>query len=176
MDEFDRLFGSFEKSAFRLQLLPEYAVSDEDTEYRDFLAGEPLPERAGIPWLETMAGQVRRGRTWTNVHLLPERLTPYLRYLIDWWYVYHAHAGAEIRFLPYQYANEIQALAPQDFWLFDDTLVIHMRYGSAGEFLGVAEALAPQALHRAQAARNFALANSEDLRSMLSRRRAGELI
>jgi hypothetical protein len=176
IEEFRLLFRSFQKSAFRLQLLPAYRVMAEQEEFARYLDGEPLPERPGVPWLETMTGQVRKGRTWTNVHLLPKTLTPYLRYLTDWWYVYQARAGAEIRFLPSQYTNEMQSLAPQDFWLFDDRLLILLQYGEHGEFLGVDEASSPDTLRLAQKARDFALEHSEDLRAVLARRRAGTII
>jgi len=174
-DEFQSLFGSFEKSAFRLQLLPEYEIVDEQEDYAKFLAGEPLPERSGIPWLKTMAGQVSRGREWTNVHLLPECLTPYLRYLIDWWYVYQDRAGARIRFLPHRYAQEIHALAPHDFWLFDDRVMILLHYAPSGELLEAEDASSPASLALARRARDFALPHAENLRAILARRRAGSL-
>ena len=175
-DEFQGLFRSFEKSAFRLQLLSEYVVPAEREDYAAYVAGEPLPERSGNPWLETMANQIARGRTWTTVHLLPDPLTVYMRYLIDWWYVYHARAGARILFLPPRYARDMHTLAEHDFWLFDDHVLVLMRYSPAGAFLEADSVSSPAAIVAAQQARDFALARAEDLRVILARRRAGQLL
>lgn len=173
--QFERLFATFQTSAFRLQLRGDYAVDAEQAEFEQYLAGGPLPDRSGNPWLETMASQVVQGRTWTTVHLLPHLLTPYLRYLIDWWYVYHDRAGARVWFLPHELAREIHDLAPHDFWLIDDRALVLMHYDPSGRFLGAEEASSAESLARARQARDFALATAEDLRAILARRRAGSL-
>lgn len=169
---FNGLFTSFERSAFRLQLLPEYTVESERPEYARFLAGEALPQRNQVPWLDTMRHQVDVGRTWTNIHLLPATLTPYLRYLLDWWYVYQDRAGASIGFLSQRYATPIQALAMRDFWLFDDALLLVLHYDSRGRFLGAVEVSSDAALSAAGRARNFAVANATSLRDVLANRRS----
>jgi hypothetical protein len=175
-EDLDHLFASFERSAFRLQLLPEYVVDAEREDYKKFLAGEPLPDRASVPWLEVMRHQAELGRTWTTIHLLPSHLTPYLRYLIDWWYVHHDRAGAKIGFLPNQYTREMSALAPYEFWLFDDVTLILLHYDLDGRFHGAKDASSEGALAAAQRARDFAIANALDLRTVLAQLRTGSRI
>jgi hypothetical protein len=172
-EDFRRMFETFQQSAFRLQLLPEYKVEEEHADYTAFLAGEPLPDRAGHPWLEKIARHVALGRTWTKIHLLPPTLTPYLRYLIDWWYIYQERAGCQIGFLLDSQAQDIRRLASHDFWLFDDRILVHMHYDADGRLLETEDASTAETLATARAARDFALAHSQDLRTILARRRAG---
>jgi hypothetical protein len=122
-----------------------------------------------------MARQVAQGREWTNVHLLPLRLTPYLRYIIDWGYACYDRVGAKIRFLSCKHAHEVRTLAPHDFWLFDDRVLVLLHYGPGGRFLRAEETSSPAALASAQQARDFALEHAEDLRAILARRRDGSL-
>jgi len=175
-EAFQDLFDTFEASAFRLQLLPEYDVESERQELADHHAGGEAPDRSGNAWLATMAGQVAKGRSWTNVHLLPERLTPYLRYVIDWWYIDQARLGAYVLFVPSGFSGALQALAACDFWLFDDRRIIWMRYGKTRRFLGAEEDTTPAALKNARRARDFALQHAIDLRHVLADRRAGRLV
>lgn len=173
--EFDCAFEDFATSAFRLQLLSEYAVPEEATSLAAYLTGEPFPPRTPDAWVETMAAQVARGKSWTTVHLLPKRLTPYLRFLIDWGYVDDAARGARIRFLLPPHASRLRTLAPQDFWLFDDERLVLMHYSPIGEFLGAEEASSSAALASARKARAFALKHAVELRAILARRRSGSL-
>jgi len=175
-EAFHELFATFETSAFRLQLWPEYDVPSERSEFVDYHSGRALPDRTGNSWLTTMAGQVARGRRWTNVHLLPAPLTPYLQYLIDWWYVDQARVGAEILFVPPEFAGALHTLASCDFWLFDDCRLILMRYDMSGRFLGAEAGTGPAALEGARRVRDFALQHAIDLQRVLEDRRAGRLI
>ena len=175
-EAFQELFAAFEESAFRLQLLPKYDVAGERSELADYHSGAPAPDRTTNTWLATMASQVAHGRTWTNVHLLPERLTPYLQYVIDWWYVDQARLGAQVLFVPSAFAGELGALAAFDFWLFDDRTLVRMRYGKAGRFLGAEEDATPASLENSRRARDFALRHAIDLRRVLADRRGGRLV
>jgi hypothetical protein len=96
--------------------------------------------------------------------------------VIDWWYVYHDQAGARIGFLPSQTTRDILSLAPHDFWLFDDRLLVRMLYDVSGQFLEAVEDSSPAALDCARKARDFALTHAQDLRLILARRRAGYLV
>ena len=82
--EFADLFTGFRKSAIRLQTLPKYDITGEQLEYNQFLAGKPLPDVDADEWFVGMADAVASGKTWSNIHILPPLLTPYLKYLIEW--------------------------------------------------------------------------------------------
>ena len=152
-------------------LLPVYEVPEEREDYGLYLAGEPLPDRAQHRWMTLMRLQVRAGRTWTNVHLLSQPLTPYLQYLSDWWYRYQHQAGARILFLAPEHASTIRALASRDFWLFDDERVVVLEYDLKGKFQSAEDATSPESLAAVRRARDFAVQNAMSLRTLLSARR-----
>ena len=50
--DFAHLFTHFERSAFRLETLPEYRVAGEWDEFARFLAGASRPAGLNAEWLE----------------------------------------------------------------------------------------------------------------------------
>jgi len=178
-DDRDRLrsrFAAFERSAFRLQLLPVYDIPEEQEEFRRFLAGSAPPaSREENSWLQTMVAQVKNGRVWMNVHLLHHPLTPYLNYLIDWWYVHQAKAGAKIRLLDAQFSEGIHDLTRHDFWLFDDALLFVLRYSPEGRLVSIKETTHALTLAEARCAQDFAIKHSVNLQTFLARRRSDTL-
>ena len=170
------MFRGIQRSAFRLQLLDCYSVEFEKDEYTAFTNGESLLNRGGHPWLETISANVKAGRAWVNVHVLPPRLTPYLRYIVDWWYVYHAEAGADVRFVRAECSSEIRASAPRDFWLFDSETVVWMDYDAQGRFLGPLMSELPGQVALARRLSEMAVRESIDLKHFLSLRRSGEIV
>jgi hypothetical protein len=167
-DRFNAWFSTFEHSAFRLQLLPHYDVPSEREEFVRFCAGAPVPDRSAVPWLDTIRRQVGQGRTWTTVHVVPSPMTPYFRYLLDWWLVFQAQAGATVMFLDANHGAPLRDLAAKDFWLFDDSHLVLLDYDSSGLFLGATNATSADALAAARRAREFALANAVDLPTFLA--------
>jgi hypothetical protein len=169
-------FATFERSAFRLQLLPVYDVSEEQEEFKRFLAGDSPPaSREENSWLQTMAAQVKNGRFWINVHLLQNPLTPYLQYLIDWWYVHQANAGAKIRLLDAHFADRVHELTGHDFWLFDDARLFVLQYSPEGRLHSIRETTHDLPLAEARRARDFAVSQSEDLQTFLAHYRSDRL-
>ena len=171
--EFSKLFDTYAQDAFRLQTLTRYRVGHEDVDFQRFLAGHPFPDRTGNAWLDQIARNARAGKRLTNVHVLPERLTPYLRYLIDWWYVYWQEAGAEVRFVLPADAKQVLPHLPSDFWLFDGAIAVSMRYDPEGQFLGPERA---EDVESYRQAKELALRHSVGLREVLALRRGGELL
>jgi hypothetical protein len=155
-DAFSRLFASFSASAFRLETLPEYRVDSEADEFALYLQGKPLPPDGNEAWCQIVAAAVRAGKRMQRVHVVPRRLTPYLRYEIEWGYLYSAEAGEEILLLPHDAPGEVFGAWPlHDFWIFDDRLFVRMHYDEAGRFRFAALVEAPEEIEsyrRAQAA------------------------
>jgi hypothetical protein len=175
-DKFGNMFNDIKRSAFRLQLLDAYSVEFEREDYNAFMSGQPLPDRDGNAWLKTIAANVAAGHQWINIHVLPERLTNYLRYIIDWWYVYHAKAGAEIRFVRGGAGEEIRSMAEREFWLFDDEKVVWMDYNAERRFLGGILSTDVKDVAVAKLIRDKAISDSINLTNVLSLRRQGLLI
>jgi hypothetical protein len=138
--EFQGLFETFTASAFRLETLPEYQIERSAPRVELFLKGKPLPPDPNRAWCQLVASAVGAGKRMSRVHVVPRRLTPYLRYEIEWGYLYSAEAGEDILLLVHDQPGEVFGTWPiDDFWLFDDgtdrCTCVRMRYDVAGHFL-----------------------------------------
>lgn len=116
----DALFDGFTDSAFRLEVLPTYAVGGAEAEriaaHRE---GRPRPERSvrTSPWLARIACTTARdGRTWMRLRVVDDPLTDYQHYQLESYRESQA-AGEQVRLV------RRDALPPDadvvDFWLFD---------------------------------------------------------
>jgi len=133
---FADLFTSFGASAFRLETLPEYRVESEAAEFDLFLRGKPLPPDSNEAWCRVVSAATGAGKRMQRVHVVPPRLTPYLRFEIDWGYLYSAEAGEEIGLLMHDQPDRLFGEWPlHDFWVFDDHTYVRMRYDDDGRFL-----------------------------------------
>jgi hypothetical protein len=131
-EDFGRLFETFEWTAFRLETLAVYDVSEEREEFADFLAGGPLPAKsADNPWVRSMTDH---GKQVSRVHVLSSPLSDYLRYELAW-YPGNVAAGESIGIIDLARQN-VSGLPDHDFWLFDDARVYRMHYTEAGQFIG----------------------------------------
>ena len=134
--DFARLFSSFERSAFRLETLPTYCVAGEVDEFAAFLAGRCLPAALDTEWHKLIARSTTSGKSFERVHVVPSRLTPYLRFEFAWGYTYSAQAGERIFVLENDDPKSLFGDLPfVDFWLFDDTIAVEMEYDGDGRFL-----------------------------------------
>jgi hypothetical protein len=134
--EFSGLFSSFGASAFRLETLPAYRVDSEADELALFLQGKPLPPDGNEAWAQIVTKAVAAGKRMQRVHVVPRRLTPYLRFEIEWGYLYSAEAGEEILLLTHDTPGDLFGTWPlHDFWVFDDRVYVRMRYAEDGRFL-----------------------------------------
>jgi hypothetical protein len=133
-EEFSGLFGSFERSAFRLESLDTYTVPDEAVEFRRFLDGEALPTSSEDEWARFIKKSASQNKVIQRVHVIGMPLTPYLKYEIEWGYLYSSVAGEDIYLIDRAHApREIGQMT--DFWLFDRKILVLMRYDSDGRFL-----------------------------------------
>src|ERR1043166_1443630 len=95
-------FQEFDLEAFRLELLPKYDVPELRDRVALYLSGQPLPPESKTQWMDYVSKTVQAGKRIRRVHVVPARLTPYLRYEIEWGYLYTASAGEEIFLLSHE--------------------------------------------------------------------------
>lgn len=132
----DRLWSEFSTCAFRLETLPVYKVEDELAEFERFLRGEPPPpEVADNEWIDGIRAANAAGKVIQRVRVLTPPLGDYLRYEFEWGYAFTAPAGEDIRILDLSTVTN-PGLPEQDFWFFDDSAVVLMRYEDDGTYLG----------------------------------------
>ena len=147
-EEFDQPFQTFERTAFRLEVLDRYAVPIEEEPVRRFLAGEPVDLGWLTPYLTLVRQATAAGKRFQRVRVVSEPLidNDYLRYE----FAYYPHtiaAGEELRILPRAQA-EVLELPDRDFWLFDSRLVALMRFDGEGHLHGVELTDDPQMVAR----------------------------
>lgn len=128
-------FKSFEREAFRLEVLDEYAIPSSAENLRAFLSGEPQPADYNAAWVETVRAATRAGKRMYRVHIVSRPLTDYLRYELGWGYTKNMTGGEEFFILDVtERPNPLEG-AP-DFWIFDETSPVVMQYDEEGAFLG----------------------------------------
>lgn len=143
-EELGKLFESFRYSAFRLECLPFYDVTEDDEAEAlwHFRHGRPEPPwKKDRLWLQTVRAARQRGAQMQRVRMVESPLTDYQRFQCAWGYPANVDAGEDIRILEHR----PDGLLTVDFWLFDDEIAVVLEYDNEGRFLVpvVAETLQP---------------------------------
>lgn len=134
-DEWEAQWDSFERSAFRLETLPEYRVESERGRMELFLSGAPKPPGYGAGWHERLREYRADAKSVQRVRIVRQPLTDYQRRQFAWAYPGNSEAGEEIRVLDLSTTTD-PGLPSYDFWMFDDQIVIHMHYADDGTQIG----------------------------------------
>jgi hypothetical protein len=129
-DEFERLFETFEHSAWRLETQGVYREDEEREPLRRFLAGEPEDFEWMRDWFDWTRRITGDGRYIGRVRVLTDPLTDYLRFELAFT-PQAVDAGEDIRLLPVLVAREL-ALPEHDYWIFDDRLAAVLHFGDTG--------------------------------------------
>lgn len=153
------LFGSFEREAFRLEMLDDYSRSGNVDAYRAFQAGRPQPEDYNADWVAELRSHTGRGKRVYRVHVLARPLTEYLRFELGWGYRRNMTGGEEFFILDVTDAPHPLEDVP-DFWLFDSEHPAVMGYDEQGAFQG-ADVLPATEAERFVGYREAALAHAE---------------
>ncbi|MFF5705883.1 DUF6879 family protein [Streptomyces sp. NPDC012794] len=128
-------FKTFEREAFRLEILDDYNVPSSAENLRAFLAGEPQPEDYDAGCVGTVRSATQAGKRMYRVHIVSRPLTDYLRYELGWGYMKNMTGGEEFFILDItEGPNPLEGVP--DFWLFDAASPVVMNYDDTGTFLG----------------------------------------
>ncbi len=149
-EAFGQLFRSFRHSARRLETRDRYGDPDEDEALARYLAGNPddpdyLASRDH--WLHgTVGNAVAAGRRFARVRVVPEPLTPYLRFGL-YHCQFNVEAGEDIRYLERDRANALD-LPDHDFWLFDRERLAMLWFTDDDRLLGAQLVTEPAVVHQ----------------------------
>ncbi|MFK4065800.1 DUF6879 family protein [Streptomyces sp. NPDC029674] len=130
---FDELFRLAERSAIHLEMRDGYMQSDP--EYVSWRDGARETSRyldqESSAWLALMRETTARGVVVRRARIVSEPVTDYIRF------EHHVTAGnvaagEQVRWLPRRRASDL-ALPGNDFWLFDDRLVVFLHFTGEGE-------------------------------------------
>ncbi|RZU54388.1 hypothetical protein EV385_6339 [Krasilnikovia cinnamomea] len=128
--EFDRLLRAFERSADHLEMRDAYGTAVELPHLAKWVAGEPDDLSWLGDWCKALRKHVAEGRTVRRARIVSEPLSEYQRWshsiaqpMVD--------AGEDIRWIPRALVSPV-ALPGNDFYLFDDRLVVFLHYAGSG--------------------------------------------
>jgi len=127
-------FDAYERDAFRLETLPAYAMDEEEAEYARWKATGELPVTDDDPWLTRLRHFRATGRAIGRVHIITRPLSDYLRFQFAF-YPHSVAAGENVQILDAT-THPGHRLPEQDFWLFDESMVVRMDYDQHGRQLG----------------------------------------
>ncbi len=129
-EEWQSYFRTFKRSAWRLEVQPTYTMPAEAASVARFLRGDPKPVEHNAAWHVTVREAAAAGKTFGRVRVVREPLTDYIRYQSAWGIPGNVEAGENIRVL--DLTGRTLGLPDQDFWMFDETTVVHLNYRPDG--------------------------------------------
>jgi hypothetical protein len=129
-EEFNDLFASFRREALHLEMRDAYGTEVELPHMRKWLAGEPDDTRWLQPWFDTVRAGSRAGKTFKRARIVSEPVSDYQRWVLKDTHLY-VEAGEDIRWVPRRLVSTV-ALPGNDFWLFDDELVVFILFAGNG--------------------------------------------
>lgn len=132
-EEFNRLLAYFERETLHLETSDAYGTAVELRHMAKWAAGEPDDLEWLQGWCSTLCEHVKAGKSVRRARIVSEPLSDYQR-----WSYSIAHtmvaAGEDIRWVPRRFVSSV-ALPGNDFYLFDDQLIVFLIY--AGNSLGI---------------------------------------
>jgi hypothetical protein len=153
----------FQRSVFRLEALDEYTSDAEREEMTRWFRGERIdPGARDNEYLRLIRAAAAAGKPWRRVHTVTGP-TPYLRFEIEY-YGHNEAAGEEIAILQAPEPTAVFGERPTDFWLFDDEVVLDMRYDATGRIAAVPVLTDHESVGRCRRLRDRALEQAVPLR------------
>ncbi|SFT01146.1 DUF6879 family protein [Saccharopolyspora flava] len=128
-------FAECRRSAWRFEAQPTYTMPGEQEELELWRAGEPMPDDFNSAWHGRVAGYVERGVSVGRVRVVRRPFTEYLRHQFDWVIPGNTRAGEDVRILD---VTDVELELPdQDFWIFDDEIVVDLNFNPDGTLINL---------------------------------------
>jgi hypothetical protein len=129
-EQFDELLTGFEREALHLEMRDAYGTAIELPHMAKWAAGEHDDLAWLNGWCEALRQHVRAGKTVRRARIVSEPLSEYQRWshsIAD----PMVQAGEDIRWVPRRLVSSV-ALPDNDFYLFDDRLIVFLHYADSG--------------------------------------------
>jgi hypothetical protein len=129
-EEFDGLLAGFEREAVHLETRDAYGTAVELPHMAKWAAGEPDDLEWLQGWCATLREGVKAGKSVRRARIVSEPLSDYQRWsfsIAD----PMVEAGEDIRWVPRRLVSSI-AFPGNDFYLFDDRLIVFLIYAGNG--------------------------------------------
>ncbi|WP_258399453.1 DUF6879 family protein [Streptomyces sp. PsTaAH-130] len=135
LEEFGRLFETFEHSAWHLETRRGYASDREDPSYAAFIATGTATWDTDNAWCTNIRRQTSLGKYVGRVRVVDDPPTTGQLFLLDYAKC-NAATGEDVRNL--WRAEAMRARLPgEDFWIFDSRLVAVLDFDDDGTLLGI---------------------------------------
>jgi uncharacterized protein DUF6879 len=128
------LFHTFARTAFHLEVQDSYHTPGEAGPFQLFLTQQNDDLAWHQPWLSLVRDVTEAGKIIMRARVVTVPHGDYTR----WGLTVAPHniaAGEDIRWLP-RHLIEADALSADDYWLFDDDLVVFTVFEPSGRFAG----------------------------------------
>lgn len=149
-DEFDRLLSGFERESIHLETRDAYGTAVELPYMAKWAAGEPDDLEWLQCWCATLREHAKAGRSVRRARIVSEPLSDYQR-----WSHSIAHpmieAGEDIRWVPRRLVSSV-VLPGNDFYLFDDRIVVFLIYAGSGLAVDKVTSTDPTDIHLCRSA------------------------
>jgi hypothetical protein len=129
-DEFDTLLSDFTRESIHLETRDAYGTAIELPYMAKWAAGEPDDLGWLQGWCSTLRDHTKAGRRVRRARIVSEPLSDYQRWSHSIAYPM-VEAGEDIRWVPRRRVSSV-ALPGNDFYLFDDHLVVFLIYAGNG--------------------------------------------
>jgi hypothetical protein len=162
-EEFAEEIHRFRRTAFRLELQPQYLEPEETDMFAAFRRGEHVdPTEVYQGWYDTVADHVAHGRRVERVRVQRHPPTDYQRFErhLDRW---NLAAGEKISYMTRDRAHQVGLLPAagiDDWWLLDGVRLIVMKFDDEGHRIYNELVTAPEVVTQACAWRDLAVHHS----------------
>lgn len=129
-EEFSALFRSFQREAIHLEMRDSYGTAKEIPHLRKWEAGEPDDTDWLQPWFDLVGAGTRAGKVFRRACIVSEPISEYQKWALKDTQLF-VQAGEDIRWVPRRRVSTV-ALPGNDFWLFDDEVVVFLIFAASG--------------------------------------------
>jgi hypothetical protein len=88
-------------------------------------------------WVDMVRQGAADGKEFQRVHVVTEPLSDYVRFECAWAYRHNVVGGEDVRIIAVKQGEWPEGVPRHDYWLFDPTQLVVMRYGEDGSFVSV---------------------------------------
>ncbi|MEV1010438.1 DUF6879 family protein [Streptomyces sp. NPDC049881] len=131
------LLADTRRSAVHLEMRDAYGIDEEAAEFAQWRAGWRPPSEPAAWWNEFhtwVRDATARGVAFRRARIVSEPVSEYIRYEHARTYQ-NVAAGESVRWLPRRHASDL-ALPGNDFWLFDDAVIMWNHFDGNGVSAG----------------------------------------
>ena len=125
------LFTSFRREALHLEMRDSYGTAAEIPHLAKWQAGEPDDTDWLQPWFDTVRAGVRVGKAFRRARIVSEPVSGYQKWVLKDSHLF-VEAGEDIRWVQRSRVSTV-ALPGNDFWLFDDRIVVFLIFAADGQ-------------------------------------------